>query len=108
MAHVLSATRREVPFSHGCLQPLFADRHQCRSRQNGDSHQPASFDASIQARTGVEGVNSAIEIQAALKAENANLPPKRRMEFRIVVNSGDVMVEGDQIYGDEVPPVIHG
>jgi adenylate cyclase len=50
----------------------------------------------------VEAVNSAVEIQAALKAENANLRPKRRMEFRIGVNFGDVMVEGDQIYADGV------
>ena len=50
----------------------------------------------------VEAVNSAVEIQTALKSENANLPPARRMEFRIGVNSGDVMVEGEQIYGDGV------
>src|SRR6516162_3175828 len=30
------------------------------------------------------------------------LPPERRMEFRIGVNLGDVMVEGDQIYGDGI------
>ena len=50
----------------------------------------------------VEAVNCAVEIQTALKAENAKLPPERRMEFRIGVNLGDVMVEGDQIYGDGV------
>jgi adenylate cyclase len=50
----------------------------------------------------IEAVNSAVEIQASLKSENANLPPERRMEFRIGVNSGDVMVEGEQIYGDGV------
>jgi adenylate cyclase len=50
----------------------------------------------------VETVNCAVETQSALKAENASLPPERRMEFRIGVNSGDVMVEGEQIYGDGV------
>src|SRR5215831_13267770 len=50
----------------------------------------------------VEAVNCAVEIQNALKAENAGLPLKRRMEFRIGVNLGDVMVEGEQIYGDGV------
>ncbi len=50
----------------------------------------------------VEAVKCAVDIQAALKAENANLPPPRRMDFRIGVNLGDVMVEGDQIYGDGV------
>jgi adenylate cyclase len=50
----------------------------------------------------VEAVSCAVEIQTALKAENAALPPGRRMDFRIGVNSGDVMVEGEQIYGDGV------
>src|SRR5260370_20000030 len=50
----------------------------------------------------VEAVNCAVETQTALKAENANLPPARRMEFRIGVNLGDVMVAGEQIYGDGV------
>jgi adenylate cyclase len=50
----------------------------------------------------VEAVNCAVEIQNALKAENAGLPLARRMEFRIGINSGDVMVEGEQIYGDGV------
>jgi adenylate cyclase len=30
------------------------------------------------------------------------LPPERRIEFRIGVNLGDVMVEGEQIHGDGV------
>src|SRR5215469_2719596 len=50
----------------------------------------------------VEAVNCAVEVQDTLKAENSNLPQERRMEFRIGVNSGDVMVEGEQIYGDGV------
>src|SRR5215471_3182854 len=50
----------------------------------------------------VEAVNCAVEIQSSLKAENMGLPSERRMEFRIGVNSGDVMVEGEQIYGDGV------
>src|SRR5713226_10116215 len=48
----------------------------------------------------VEAVNCAVEIQTGLKIENASLPPERRMEFRIGVNLGDVMVDGEQIYGD--------
>jgi adenylate cyclase len=50
----------------------------------------------------VEAVNCAVDIQTALRTENAKLPPERRMEFRIGVNLGDVMVEGDQIYGDGI------
>src|SRR5271154_2379256 len=50
----------------------------------------------------VNAVQCAVDIQTALKAENANLPTQHRMEFRIGVNLGDVMVEGDQTYGDGV------
>jgi adenylate cyclase len=50
----------------------------------------------------VEAVNCAVKIQNSLKAENVGLPPERRMEFRIGVNLGDVMVEGEQIYGEGV------
>jgi adenylate cyclase len=50
----------------------------------------------------VNAVECAVEIQTALKAQNASLPLERRMEFRIGVNLGDVMVEGEQIYGDGV------
>lgn len=50
----------------------------------------------------VEAVNCAVEIQTSLKAQNAGLPPERRMQFRIGVNLGDVMVESEQIYGDGV------
>src|SRR6266436_7915211 len=50
----------------------------------------------------VNAVQCAVEIQTMLKAKNANLPPERRMEFRIGVNLGDVMVDGEQIYGDGV------
>src|SRR3984893_17283706 len=50
----------------------------------------------------VEAVNCAVDIQSGLRAENESILPERRMEFRIGVNLGDVMVEGEQIYGDGV------
>ena len=42
----------------------------------------------------VNAVECAREIQSTLKAENASLPPERRMEFRIGINLGDVIVDG--------------
>ena len=50
----------------------------------------------------VEAVQCAVVIQTTLKAENANLPNDRKMQLRIGINLGDVMVEGEQIYGDGV------
>ncbi len=50
----------------------------------------------------VDAVECAVEIQKELKTKNAELAENRRMEFRIGVNLGDVIEEGDRIYGDGV------
>jgi adenylate cyclase len=50
----------------------------------------------------VDAVESAVEIQKELKAKNAESPENRRMEFRIGINLGDVIEEGERIYGDGV------
>ena len=50
----------------------------------------------------VDAVRSAVEIQKELKSRNADLPENRRMEFRIGVNLGDVIEDGEQILGDGV------
>ncbi len=50
----------------------------------------------------VDAVQCAVVIQTTLRAENANLPQNRRMEFRIGINLGDVIVDGERIYGDGV------
>jgi adenylate cyclase len=50
----------------------------------------------------VDAVKSAVEIQRELAKRNAELPTDRRMEYRIGINLGDVMVEGEAIYGDGV------
>jgi adenylate cyclase len=42
------------------------------------------------------------DVQKELKTRNAELPENRRMNFRIGVNLGDVIEEGDRIYGDGV------
>jgi adenylate cyclase len=47
-------------------------------------------------------VNCAVAVQNALCAENSHLPQKRRMEFRIGINLGVVMIHAGQIYGDAV------
>src|SRR5213594_584222 len=50
----------------------------------------------------VDAVQCAVEIQRELKTKNADLPAPQRMEFRIGINVGDVIVEGERIYGDGV------
>jgi class 3 adenylate cyclase len=50
----------------------------------------------------VEAVRCATEIQAALRTRNDQLPPSRQVRFRIGVNLGDVMVQGQDLLGDGV------
>jgi TolB-like protein/class 3 adenylate cyclase len=50
----------------------------------------------------VQAVRAAVAIQRALDRRNADLSNDRRMEFRIGVNLGDVMVDGDNLLGDGV------
>ena len=45
-------------------------------------------------------VRAAIEIQRQLSARNAALPEHHRIEFRVGIDLGDVLTEGDRIYGD--------
>jgi adenylate cyclase len=89
------ATLRSLSAQRKIIDRLIGDYHGRFVNSAGDSLQ-AEF-ASV-----VEAVNCAVAIQNVLKAENQNLPPARRMQFRIGVNLGDVMVEGEQIYGDGV------
>ena len=50
----------------------------------------------------VDSIQAAVEIQKELKTRNGELPENRKMEFRIGINLGDVIQEGDNIYGDGV------
>jgi adenylate cyclase len=50
----------------------------------------------------VEAVRAALAIQAELAPLNAELSKERQMRFRIGVNLGDVIFEGDDVLGDGV------
>ena len=50
----------------------------------------------------VDAVQCGVEIQKELKKRNTEIPENRRMEFRIGVNLGDVVEDGEQILGDGV------
>src|SRR5437667_7775730 len=45
----------------------------------------------------VDAVQCAVEIQRALQVRNTERPTYRRMEFRIGINVGDVVVEGERL-----------
>ncbi|AXI43144.1 adenylate/guanylate cyclase domain-containing protein [Sulfitobacter sp. SK011] len=50
----------------------------------------------------VDAVEAAIQIQDAVSNRNATTDPSQRIEFRIGINLGDLIIDGDDIYGDGV------
>src|SRR5947207_2313953 len=50
----------------------------------------------------LDTVRFAVEMQRGIAERNAATPPKERIEFRVGVNLGDVIVEEHDIFGDGV------
>ncbi len=50
----------------------------------------------------VDALRCAGEVQTALAENNAPLPPDRRIEFRIGIHQGDIVIEEGDIFGDGV------
>jgi adenylate cyclase len=71
-------------------------RHQGRVVDSPGDNVLAEF-ASV-----VDAVTCALELQQRLHVRNAPLPADRKMQFRIGISLGDVIADGDRIYGDGV------
>jgi adenylate cyclase len=50
----------------------------------------------------VDAVQNAIDVQRAIRHQNSSTPENRRIEFRIGINVGDIIVDGEDVYGDGV------
>ena len=50
----------------------------------------------------VDAVRCAVAVQQAMPERNTGVAPDSRIELRIGINLGDVIVEGDDLYGDGV------
>lgn len=95
MAADEAATLERLNRSRAIMAGLFA-RHDGRRVNTWGDAVIAEFSSVV------EAVRCAVEIQDALSGENRALPPARQMWFRIGVNLGDVMIDGDDLYGDGV------
>ena len=56
----------------------------------------------IEFQSAVDAVQAAIDIQQALSRRNADLPESDRIEIRMGINLGDIIVEGEDIFGEGV------
>jgi len=90
-----SATVRTLT-GHREMMSTLIRQHQGRVVDSPGDNLLAEFESVLQ------GVNCALEIQRELAERNAELPEDRIMEYRIGVNLGDVIKEGERIYGDGV------
>ena len=50
----------------------------------------------------VDATVFAVEVQCAMRERNHDVPEERRIEYRIGINIGDIIIESDDIYGDGV------
>jgi TolB-like protein len=85
----LKARRKEV------LEPLVAQWQGRIFKLTGDG-------VLVEFASAVNAVESAISLQESMAKANSDLPPHRQIVLRIGVNLGDVMVEGDDLYGEGV------
>jgi adenylate cyclase len=50
----------------------------------------------------VDAVRCAVDVQRGMAERNAGVPPEQRIDFRIGINVGDIIIDGDDIFGDGV------
>jgi adenylate cyclase len=50
----------------------------------------------------VDAVRCAVDVQRGMAERNTDVPPDRRIEFRVGINLGDIIIDGDDIHGDGV------
>src|SRR5271167_4997785 len=50
----------------------------------------------------VDAVRCAVDVQRGMAERNTGVPPEQRIEFRIGINVGDIIIDGDDIFGDGV------
>ena len=50
----------------------------------------------------LDAVRCCVEVQRAMAERNSDVPEDRRMLFRVGINLGDIIIDGDDIHGDGV------
>ena len=85
----LKAWRREL------IDPKIAEHRGCMVKTTGDG-------ALVEFASAVDATRCAVEIQRAMAERNAAIPEDRRIEFRIGINVGDIIIDERDIFGDGV------
>jgi adenylate cyclase len=85
----LKAHRREL------IDPKIAEHHGRIVKTTGDG-------MLVEFASVVDAVRCAVEVQCGMAQRNVEVPSDRRIQFRVGINLGDIIVEGEDIYGDGV------
>ena len=85
----LKAHRREL------IDPTIAAHHGRIVKTTGDG-------MLVEFASVVDAVGCAVSVQRAMISRNANIEPDARIVFRIGINVGDIIIDGDDIFGDGV------
>jgi adenylate cyclase len=85
----LKALRREL------VDPKIAEHHGRLVKTTGDG-------VLVEFASVVDAVRCAVEVQQVIPERNTGIAADKRIELRIGINLGDVIVEGDDLYGDGV------
>jgi adenylate cyclase len=89
-------TTLRIVASHLALMRTLVEQHGGRAVGSRGDSLLAEFPSAV------EAVQCAVEMQQALKERNAEVPLAQRVAFRIGITLGDVVVEGQEIYGEGV------
>jgi adenylate cyclase len=80
---------------HALLEPKIKEFHGRIVRVIGDG-------VLVEFASVVDAVRAAVEVQRGMAARNAEVPHDKRIEFRIGVNFGELIIEGRDFWGDAV------
>ncbi len=94
---------RDEAGTHERLRALHGDLIAPKIAEHGGRTVKTSGDGMLlEFPSATSALRCAVEIQREMGARNLYVPPDDRIEFRIGINLGDIIVEGDDILGDGV------
>ncbi len=85
----LKTHRREV------FEPMIAEHHGRVVKLTGDG-------TLMEFASVVDAINFAVEVQQAMMERNASVPGNLQIRYRVGINLGEIIVDGEDIYGDGV------
>jgi adenylate cyclase len=85
----LKAHRREL------VDPKIAEHHGRIVKTTGDG-------MLVEFASVVDAVRCAVDVQREMAARNTDVPSEKRIEFRVGINLGDIIIDEDDIFGDGV------